>query len=385
EVSKAFSSFLPRINFQSSYSRVERLPEFTVGAGPFAQRVPFGFKDNYQNNINLSYIICSGGLRLDAYNVAKNMVYVRMMELEKARLELRNRIENAYYGYKLAEASLVIAESSLSRAEKHLEVTREQYNRGMVPHLSVMESELALSQARLSVSEAQRQLELARVALNLAVGFPADMVVKIEGDLEYIPNNFSIDTLMRFAFANRPELKMFKYYFTISSITKNMALKKYLPTLGINLSYTYNKPFYYENEYKSNLTTTLFLSVPFFDGLYNKYDYDKAKIELERLISDERSFRQAVEFEVRASYIELENADSSLAIAKKSLQLAKSAFETAEEQFNRGFISNLEYKDAELQYTQAQFGYIYALYKYLVARANLMKASSLYGVKEEKR
>jgi|GEM_PF-3534337 len=384
EVNKAFSSFLPTLTFQSTFTRTEKLPEMTFGSGPFAQKITFGFKNNYQNTLNLNYILFAGGLRLDAYNLSRNMLQVKSLQLEQTRNEVRNRIELAYYSYKLVESALAIAESSFARTKEHLEVSRAQFNEGRIPKLSLQQAELSLSQALVRVNETKTQLQIARQALAIAVGFPQDTVFEVEGSLAYIPFDYPLDSLIHLGFKHRPELKTFAYLRHIAELAKDMAWKKYLPSIGISLTYSYNKPFYYENEFRSNWMTTVFFKLPIFDGFYNKYEYESARINIDKILSQENQAREGVEFEIRSGYLEFTLAKEQLELARHTLDLASAAYKTAEEQFNNGFLSNLEYKDAELQYTQAEFGYISALHNYLKARSSLMKSSGLYDIREEK-
>jgi len=77
---------------------------------------------------------------------------------------------------------------------------------------------------------------------------------------------------------------------------------------------------------------------------------------------------------VRQAYLNLQDAQKRLEVARKGLEQATEALRLARVRFEAGVSPQLEISDAELAFTQAQTNLVNAQFDYLDAYAALLRA-----------
>jgi outer membrane protein TolC len=116
------------------------------------------------------------------------------------------------------------------------------------------------------------------------------------------------------------------------------------------------------------------LSIPIFSGLGNRAKVQKARIEMQKIEQDFKSFERAYNFQVAQARQSLSTSLQDLEIQKQNMELAKEVSRVANIKFQSGTGKNLDIIDAENQFKTAETNYYNALYNAIVAKIDLDKA-----------
>ena len=95
------------------------------------------------------------------------------------------------------------------------------------------------------------------------------------------------------------------------------------------------------------------------------------------LVKAEETYRQtrdAVQLDVRSSYLNLREAEKRIGTAKVAVDKAEEDYHIAQVRYQAGVGTNLDVMDAQVALTAAKNNYIQALYDYNTSGAELEKA-----------
>ncbi len=372
---QAKSSFYPTIELTGGYMRMSSVPVIQFGED---YGIPMGYYDNYSASINLSYPLFTSGKRTSGYQLALLGVEISEGNSLLKEYDMRARIHASFYGLLMAQEGIEIAEEAVHRAHDHLQTVKIQREKGVASQLDLLRAEHSYSQAETEHLRAEKAQETACKALNLLMGIDIDYLTTAEGEIEYLPVEQQVDRLVERAVERRAEMRTMQAASQMASINLNLARFKNAPNLILTLSYSYEKPYQFEEKWGRSLIAALGVQLPLFDGFRNLSEIREAKIGLRKIQTQEDLLRRAVQFEVEKAYLDLKASEAQLSVQEKAQAQAEEALRTAEEQYKRGLISSLEYKDTAFAYTSTQFSYLRTLYQYALSRVRLKSAAVLW-------
>jgi len=178
---------------------------------------------------------------------------------------------------------------------------------------------------------------------------------------------------------NRIEFQLLQTQRTLYGLDVKRNKMSYLPSLAAfgTLSYSAQRTefnFFNNDHWFSTGIVGLQLSVPIFDGFAKERRIQQGQLKLQQNANDELNLQNALQMEMNASRITLDNALKTLHSQKENMKLAEEVYDEAKKKFDAGVGSNLETINAQTDLKTAQNNYLEALYEALVARVDLMKA-----------
>jgi outer membrane protein TolC len=114
--------------------------------------------------------------------------------------------------------------------------------------------------------------------------------------------------------------------------------------------------------------------VPIFDGGRTTARRLEAQSDVRRREAELTELRGRVEYEVRASLLDLTAADQQVQTAKTNVDLAAQQLQQARDRFGAGVAGNLELTQAQEAVATASDAYISALYAHNLAKAGLARS-----------
>jgi len=375
KMKESWASFYPFLSFQSSYTRLLGVPEFEMETPEGIQSISLGYPNNYMNTLSLTFPIFTFGRRFIVKEIAKKGFELQQFQEETDRINLLNDLVTVFYGVVSADEGVEIAKEAVERAEDHLRTAFIQYEEGRVTRLALLSAETELNKRKTDYLNAQNGLEKARFALNILIGFPLDTLMNIEGEKEVKPDIFILDSLISKALANRPEVKMIEEMNRVANLNNKMQYLNYLPTIVFQGNFSYDKPSNMKNEWDNNLNATIALSFPLFEGFRRQRKMEQYILTARQAIIREETVKQGIRMEVKGLLLDYRLNKEKLGLANKELERAKESYDMAKKQYERGYISSLEYKDIELGYRNAEFSNLFALYNLTVSFSKIKIAT----------
>ena len=116
------------------------------------------------------------------------------------------------------------------------------------------------------------------------------------------------------------------------------------------------------------------LSFPIFSGFLTKHQEEEAVSNLNVARANEEALRQSVVLDVQQSYLNLKQAEDSIATADLAVKQATENLDIANGRYAAGVGNPIEVTDAQVTYSNAKLAYIQALTNYNDAHASLLKA-----------
>jgi len=373
---ESWASFYPTVSLQSSYTRLLSVPQFEMPmADGSTQPVSLGFPDNYKNSLQVNFPVFTFGKRFVAKEIGERSKDVQALQHEADKNNLIKDLVTVFYGVVVAKEGVTIAEDALGRSEDHLRTARIQYNQGRVTKLDLLYAETEFNSRKTELLNARNGVEQSKYALNMMLGFPLDTVVDVEGNTETEIDTFDLDSLTGFALAIRPEIKSMRKLNEMAKLGKSLQYLMFLPDIAFVGSFSYDKPVGFDNSWDNDMTATIAVSLPIFQGFSRTNAISKNSITVEQSLIREKIVSEGIKMEIKSLLLDYRLNKQKLNLAEEQLKRAREAYEMAEKQYQAGYISALEYKDIELGYRSAEFGYLNAQYNLIVSKEQIKVAT----------
>ncbi|MDR7433977.1 MAG: TolC family protein [Armatimonadota bacterium] len=367
-----------QVTGSASYTRInERAPTtITVSAPPplgtVTVQLPPPPVDTGELRVSLQYPLFTGG-RLEA-QIALAEANVKGAEatLQRTVQQVLFQVKQAYYQLLLARASRRAAERILAQAEENLRVARVRVQAGVAPQFDVLQAEVNLANARQGVVRALNSMALARQALAALLNIPLDTLLEPQDELGITPFSVPLEELINRALRQRPELAELSARRAAAEAALELARSGARPNLALQGAYSLS------GTSLQNLTTNwqviLALTLNLFDGGLTKARIQEAEERLRQLQVAESQQRQAIELEVRQSYLTLQSAVAELEASGKAVEQALEALRIANVRYQAGVSAQLEVIAAQAALAQAEVNRVQALFNYNLALAQLERA-----------
>lgn len=333
----------------------------------------------YNAALSLNYILFDGLGRYYDYQLLKE-------QYNLSELQARQTIENTilqlfsvYYNVAKLTENYSLSQQSLDISKDRLQRVQYQFEYGQNTKLAVLNAEVDVNNDSINLLNTRQLLINTKRDLYVVLG------------LNDAPN-FTVDTLVYFTLApNKKELfkKVKTNNVELQQLEKNIAISEfqikanksgYLPTLGLNGTYGWNK----NNNNATNpvatltgngLTGGLSLSWNVFDGGRTKIQVQNAKINLEnqQLIKEEiklnitRTFNNAYDDYLNKLFI--------LQTQEKNVQTNTDNFNRTEERFKIGQVTSIEFRQAQLNLINAKNAKNSAKYDAKMAELEVLQLS----------
>ena len=192
---------LPQIDGNISYNNNLKQPvtlipaEFSGGAPGTFVPVTFGTKQNANAVATLNQLIFDGSY-LVGLKAAKSFLRYSENFNEKARLEVRKGVINAYGSVLLSQQLIDIFEKNKTNLEKNLDETRKIFENGLTEEESVEQLEITLLDIDTQLNNARRSQAIAKQMFNLALGIDVEIPVTLTDSLDQLATaNISLSLL----------------------------------------------------------------------------------------------------------------------------------------------------------------------------------------------
>jgi len=375
---ESWASFYPTVSLQSSYTRLLSVPQFEMPMGDGStQYISLGYPDNFRNSLEATFPVFTFGKRFAVKEIGEKSKEIQILQHETDKMNLIKDLITYYYGVVVAGEGLKIAEGAVERARDHLRTARIQYNQGRITKLDLLKAETDFNSGKTELLNAHNGLELAKSALNMILGFPLDTLVDVEGQVRFEIDTFDLDSLKDLALAKRPEIQIIKKTSELSNIGKSLQYLSFLPDIAFVGSFSYDKPVGFLNEWDNDMTATIAVSWPIFQGFSRTNAIQKYRYTVEQAVISEQIAKEGIKMEIKNLLLAYRLGKQKLILSEEQLKRAKEAYEMADKQYKAGYISALEYKDIELGYRSAEFAHLNAQYNLIVSKEQIKVATMM--------
>ena len=388
EKKKAITNFLPTVNAQYSYTRLDETPMTRTALGTVIMTVPqvitgntvqVGTRDNYQLSATVSQPIFTGLALLSTYELAKLGLDVAQIGREQSKLDLILQVKQAYYGVLQAEKNMDVTEQSVKQLQAHLDVAKSFYDVGMVPKNQVLQAEVTLAQALQDRTVAENGLLYARAALNTLLRRNLEDPLVLEDVLCQRPLEKTLDESIAVGLDIRPEVRAAKSQIDMSGQNVRLARSGLFPTVSLQYNYTTKGDTWRADggDYLDDPDSWSVTAVASWDIWQWGRTYDEVQVSKTKQNKARNALTQVedgVRLEVKKSYLDLQAANKNISVAAKAVEQAEENYRMSEERYREQVATSTEVTDAQTLLTSARTNHYRALYQFCLAWASLERA-----------
>ena len=308
-------------------------------------------RSTYNGEIDVSYEIDLWGRIANINAAARADLYASEFARDATRVTVISSVAAAYFNLRALDQLLFVTERTVGTREKFTELTRAQFNRGVVSGLDVNRAEASLATARAAIPDLKSQIAQAENLLQVLLGEnPAPILRDATTDAQYFPAPPEVPAgLPATLLERRPDLRQAEN----NLIGANARLKAVKASLFPTISLTGS--FGSQSAALADLFTGpakiwslgLGLLQPIIDASRNIYQVDiYTAREKQAMLQYQQTVAQAFR-EVSDALAARQGYSESLRAQDAQIAALRAAREQVLKRYNIGFSSYFEVIDAE--------------------------------------
>jgi len=361
-IGQARSGYYPRIELQSTYSRIGP-------ADTSLRSAPYNY---YSNTLGLNQTLFDFGKTWTQVDIATLNKESAQADFQDVTASVIFHVKETYYAFLKARMSEKVAAETVNQFQQHYDVAKTFFETGRSSKIDVTSAEVNLSNARIQLISAQNALRVARVTLNQAMGVTTAAAYDIREEFHLEQAQLSFESALAQAYQNRPDILSVTRKKEALEKTVDLNKKDYFPVLSGNAAYGYSGEELNRDNKSWNVGVAL--TFPLFTGLSTRYAVEEAKAALDIALANEEALKQNIYLEVQAAWLNRRAAFEQIEAGRLIVRQAEEALELAKGRYATGVGSSIEITDAMIKLNNAKMTYITALSDFSIAQASLEKA-----------
>lgn len=372
---------VPRIAGNASYTRLSFIAPVNLGFGGMNFQIPF-LQNQYVLQAQLGVPVSDYFLRfpklVESARLAEQSSRVNS---ESTAVNASQDARLAYYEWVRARLSVVIARRQLAQVQTTLAQVRALADVQRVSRAELLRIESQAAATQQQLDQVTNIAVLREEQLRLLIGAPEGEQLQIGEDIRgdvSSPEVSQLDELVKHALDKRLEFKSINFGIQAREAQKDSEKANMYPHLSAFANVDYDNPnqrvFPQEEKFKFTWTAGLQLTWTINDLLQSKATQHRLTAETNQLRADRDQL-------VRATRVELLNAQQSVQLAILNLQTSQKALISAEEGYrvrkellNAERATAVELVDAQTTLTQARVAALNARIDLRVALSQLAHA-----------
>ena len=293
--------------------------------------------------------------------------------LKDARELVVLAVGNAYLEAIASASRIDTSTAQVANAQALYDKAVDQQKAGLNPAIDTLRAhvELQTRQQQLIAARndyAKQKLSIARV-IGLAPGQEFILTEKAPyQDLAPLP----IELYLQRAYASRSDYRAAQAQLKAAELLRRAATAGHYPNLDLSANFgdIGTTPGQSNGTWQVNGG----INIPIFAGGKIHSDVLEAEAQLKQARQQLGDLRSRIDYEVRASLLDLSAAADQVAVARSSVDLAEQALTQSKDRFSAGVTDNLEVVQAQEAVASANESYIESLYAHNLAKVELARA-----------
>jgi outer membrane protein TolC len=311
-------------------------------------------------------------------------------DFEQARAATE-RLKSAQHSYKDARELVILAIGStylvaiataarIETAEAQIENAQALYNKaadqqkaGLIPAIDTLRAQVELQTRQQQLISAKNDYAKQKLSLARVIGLASGQEFVLTEKAPYQAlTPLPIETYLQRAFTSRSDYKAAELQVHAAELSRHAATAGHYPTIDINANY--GDIGVTPGQSNGTWQVNGGISIPIFAGGKVHSDVLEADSQLKQARSQFNDLRGRIDYEVRASLLDLNSAAEQVEVARSSVDLAEQALTQSRDRFAAGVTDNLEVIQAQEAVASAHESYIQSLYGHNLAKVELARS-----------
>ncbi|MGA6953248.1 MAG: TolC family protein [Candidatus Sulfotelmatobacter sp.] len=282
-------------------------------------------------------------------------------------------VGNAYLMAIATAARIETTDAQLKNAQALYNKAVDQQRAGLNPAIDTLRSQVELQTRQQQLIAARNDFDKQKLSLARVIGLPLGQQFILTEKAPYQElTPLPLDVYLQRAYTSRSDYQAAQAQVRAAEFSRRAATAGHYPTLDFNANYGDIGV----NPAQSNGTWQVDggLNIPIFAGGKTHSDVLEADAQLKQARSQLNDLRGRIDYEVRASLLDLTSAAEQVEVARTSVELAEQTLAQSEDRFTAGVADNLEVVQAQESLASAHENYIESLYAHNLAKIELARA-----------
>src|SRR5450755_1112616 len=291
----------------------------------------------------------------------------------KTRLEIVDRVRQAYYAVVEAQSALDSLEASLPYYQETNRLAKENLEKETILASDSLAANAQVLKTENAIGDAKDQAANACEKLNDLMGRDVHTVFRVAGVDSADSELQAPEAIEAQALQNRPDLKKAKLQARQADYDARAKKAEYIP--DVSLAFNYATTANFANALPSNITVVgLQLNWEPWDWGRRRQEYAAKRVKEEQAKVGVSAAERAVLLEVRNAWRQLEKARRQLRLTDATERVSRQKLEEVQAQFKREAALGRDLFSAQSELASADSGQQQALAAFWQARADLKKA-----------
>ncbi|MFZ0300446.1 MAG: TolC family protein [Candidatus Sulfotelmatobacter sp.] len=282
-------------------------------------------------------------------------------------------VGNAYLMAIANAARIETTDAQVKNAQALYDKAVDQQRAGLNPAIDTLRSQVELQTRQQQLIAARNDFDKQKLSLARVIGLPLGQQFILTEKAPYQElTPLPLDVYLQRAYVSRSDYQAAQALVRAAELSRRAATAGHYPTLDFNANYGDIGA----TPAQSNGTWQVDggLNIPIFAGGKTHSDVLEAEAQLKQARSQLNDLRGRIDYEVRASLLDLTSAAEQVEVARSSVDLAEQTLAQSEDRFTAGVADNLEVVQAQESVASAHESYIESLYAHNLAKIELARA-----------
>lgn len=328
--------------------------------------------NQYTGGLNVTQNIYDFGRRAGKVGSSEADVQSSREQLSTSMADVVLNVKKGFFQVLQDQSLVEVKKEALKAQQMHLDQAEAFFKSGLRPKIDVSKAKLDVANTRLDLIKARYSLRNSRVQLEETLGGPPVSGPYSLAKVKELPQRpRDVEPLIAEALGRRTELADLKAQLLSAEQKLKSAQSDYWPKLNAQGSYQYQNT---EFPLKESWLAGVELSLPIFEGFITKGKVAEARGLVAQVKAQIRKKELSVTQEVSQAFLDLSQADESIATSKVALTEAQENMDLAKGRYKNGIGDAIEYSDAQVKLTEAESNLVTAIYAYHQAFASLERS-----------
>lgn len=349
-ISQARSGLLPKVNYSESWTRSDN-PVFVFGS--LLTQGQFGsqnfqiealnhpdFLNNFQSQLTADQVLYGAGHTKHAVRSAELTKNITGEDARRTEMEVIAGVIRAYYDSLLSADQLSATGQAMRSAEADLARAQAVRAAGMSTDVDALSIRVHLASVREQQIRREADVNVARAALNDAIGLPLDSPHALTSPLLPLESpESSLPDRERSALGQRPEARQARLLTNLAETQVASARGNLLPQVALHAVYEADRQ-RFATRGGDNWLISVGLRWNLFNGFSDKARIEESEFALKRSSAEEARASSAIRLQVHRAYADLHAATQRIEVAKESVAEAEESLRITQNRYEAG-ISNV--------------------------------------------
>src|SRR6202041_1158170 len=307
----------------------------------------------------------------EANKIAAADVGISEASLKKASADVVYNVHQLYYQLLITQLQRKSAELQIASSNEDLTESGEQYKKGSLLQVGLVESRANALEAKQALLPADMQISDLTVQLDDLLGLPLDTKLAVDPEVNTVFDQPAREESLRMALEENPTVQQAVQKLSSARAAEGAAKAEYIPDITAFGRYSYQNGVPFVD--KNFGTFGIHLSYDLFDGGKRKALVRERRDEISEAKENLQRVQDEIEVRITTIYNRLETTRAMVEVKREYLAARQESARLAEDQFKQGITLASQRDASRAQAMKAKAGLLDASLAYLLARDGLTR------------